>query len=223
MNFKDSSLDKSQIEYMWEHDFIDDRLWSIYRESCRKDFNSPRCKYFQYELQLDEQQVNPYSTSFYIADVYEVCKTPKTSETFRMLEAVRKFRNLGKNKNQPLQFQQHKVTESDLGEIDECPNDVGAQNYWNLNKYHYHVDHTGKTWAPCINIRYTITEDGSMKEYAQIFLNKAIKVWLFNGDWDDVVPYRDTENNLEILKIPKTGEWDPWYVGEHHAGFYQVY
>lgn len=29
-------------------------------------------------------------------------------------------------------------------------------------------------------------------QYIQIFLNKAIKVWLFNGDWDDVVPYRDT-------------------------------
>jgi hypothetical protein len=31
-----------------------------------------------------------------------------------------------------------------------------------------------------------------MNQYATIFLNKAIKVWLFNGDWDDVVPYRDT-------------------------------
>lgn len=68
-----------------------------------------------------------------------------------------------------------------------------------------------------------MTEDGSMKEYGQILLNKAIKVWLFNGDWDDVVPYRDTENNLEILKIAKNGQWDPWYVGQHHAGFYQVY
>lgn len=48
MNFKDNSLDKSEIEYMWEHDFIDDRLWGIYRESCRKDFHSPRCRYFQY-------------------------------------------------------------------------------------------------------------------------------------------------------------------------------
>lgn len=66
MNFKDSSLDKSQIEYMWEHDFIDDRLWGIYRESCRKDFESPRCKYFQYELDLDQQQLNPYSTNVII-------------------------------------------------------------------------------------------------------------------------------------------------------------
>jgi hypothetical protein len=52
-----------------------------------------------------------------------------------------------------------------------------------------------------------------MNQYATIFLNKAVRVWLFNGDWDDVVPYRDTEKNLEALKIAKTGEWDPWFSG----------
>lgn len=89
---------------MWEHDFIDDRLWGIYRDSCRKDFASPRCKYFQYELELDQQQVNPYSNYFSIPDVYEVCKYVGSTEAIRMLDAVRKFRNLGKNKKQPLEF-----------------------------------------------------------------------------------------------------------------------
>jgi hypothetical protein len=46
---------------MFEHDFIDDRLWTIYREACARDFYSPRCQYFQYELEMDEDQVNPYS------------------------------------------------------------------------------------------------------------------------------------------------------------------
>lgn len=66
MNFGDDSLDKSEIEYMWEHDFIDDRQWTIYQESCKKDFHSPRCQYFQYELALDQSDVNPYSTIFLI-------------------------------------------------------------------------------------------------------------------------------------------------------------
>ena len=60
-----------------------------------------------------------------------------------------------------------------------------------------------------------------MKEYHQIFLNKAVKVWLYNGDWDDVVPYRDTEKNLKELRMEKEGDWEPWFVGTHHAGFYQ--
>jgi hypothetical protein len=49
---------------MLEHDFVDDRLWGIYKQSCAKDFNSPRCRYFQYELEMDQQQVNPYSILF---------------------------------------------------------------------------------------------------------------------------------------------------------------
>lgn len=44
-----------------------------------------------------------------------------------------------------------------------------------------------------------------MKQYASIFLNPSVRVWLFNGDWDDVVPYRDTEKNLEAMKVEKTG------------------
>lgn len=50
-----------------------------------------------------------------------------------------------------------------------------------------------------------------------------MKIWLYNGDWDDVVPYRDTEKNLNKLKASRTGEWTAWYYGEHHAGFYQEY
>jgi hypothetical protein len=48
MNFAHNSLERAQIEYLNEHDFIDDRLWNIYSSSCTRDFNSPRCKYFLY-------------------------------------------------------------------------------------------------------------------------------------------------------------------------------
>lgn len=44
-----------------------------------------------------------------------------------------------------------------------------------------------------------------MAEYEQIFLNKGIKVWMFSGDWDDVVPYPDTVHNLKLLKRKKVG------------------
>jgi hypothetical protein len=71
----------------------------------------------------------------------------------------------------------------------------------------------GKNWTVCSNIKYTITPEGSMDEYKTIFLNTAIKVWLFNGDWDDVVPYPDTEKGLEKLRRTKIGSFDPWFVG----------
>jgi serine carboxypeptidase-like clade 2 len=110
-----------------------------------------------------------------------------------------------------------------LGEIPDCPSDNGAISYWNLNKYAYKTDKVNKTWQVCTGINYEISERGSMQEYRNIFLNGGVKVWLFSGDWDDVVPYPDTEKNVDQFHRPKAGEWSPWNVGEHHAGFYQIY
>ena len=88
----------------------------------------------------------------------------------------------------------------------------------------YHVDRVNKTWAACDDdTPYDITVEASMEEFRQIFLNKAIKVWLFSGDWDDVVPYPDTIYNLNLLRKKKQGNQESWFVGENHAGFYQLY
>ena len=46
-----------------------------------------------------------------------------------------------------------------------------------------------------------------MDEYRRILANRGVKVWLFSGDWDDVVPFTDTEKNVEILTMNKVGEW----------------
>jgi serine carboxypeptidase-like clade 2 len=62
-----------------------------------------------------------------------------------------------------------------------------------------------------------------MNEYRRILANRGVKVWLFSGDWDDVVPFTDTEQNVEVLARNKVGEWNPWNVGDQHAGFYQLY
>jgi serine carboxypeptidase-like clade 1 len=68
-----------------------------------------------------------------------------------------------------------------------------------------------------------MSERGSMLEYRRILLNRGVKVWLFSGDWDDVVPFTDTEKNVDKLFQPKVGEWNSWNVGDQHAGFYQMY
>jgi carboxypeptidase C (cathepsin A) len=62
-----------------------------------------------------------------------------------------------------------------------------------------------------------------MDEYRQIFTNGALRVWLYSGDFDDVVPFTDTEKNVDQLFRSKAGEWTSWNVKEQHAGFFQAY
>eukprot|EP00178_Gracilaria_changii_P001489 TRINITY_DN12016_c0_g2_i1.p1 TRINITY_DN12016_c0_g2~~TRINITY_DN12016_c0_g2_i1.p1 ORF type:complete len:105 (+),score=2.72 TRINITY_DN12016_c0_g2_i1:657-971(+) len=87
--------------------------------------------------------------------------------------------------------------EEKLEEIPECPSDKGAIDYWNLNKYAYHVENISKTWSVCARLKYTMTERGSIQEYKRILFNGGIRVWLYSGDFDDVVPFTDTEKNVE--------------------------
>jgi hypothetical protein len=67
-------------------------------------------------------------------------------------------------------------------------------DYWNWNKHSYNVNAkaANKTWSVCANLKYNVNMKGSMQQYNDIFLNKGVKVWMYNGDWDDVVPYPDT-------------------------------
>jgi len=48
-------------------------------------------------------------------------------------------------------------------------------------------------------------------------------VWLYSGDWDDQVPYTDTVYHIKELGRKKQGNQEPWFVGDVHAGFYQLY
>lgn len=110
-----------------------------------------------------------------------------------------------------------------LGEIPDCPSQNGAISYWNLNKIPFKVDKIDKAWQACTDINYKISLRGSMAEYRRILINKGVKVWLFSGDWDDVVPFTDTEKNVDKLQRNKVGQWNAWNVGDQHAGFYQMY
>jgi serine carboxypeptidase-like clade 2 len=54
-------------------------------------------------------------------------------------------------------------------------------------------------------------------------LNRAVRIWLYNGDWDDVVPLTDTLKNLNNMNVKPNGPYTPWFVGDDHAGFYRDY
>ena len=110
-----------------------------------------------------------------------------------------------------------------MEEIPECPSDKGGINYWNMNKVAFHVENSTKTWSVCSHLNYSISQRGSMQEYRSLLTVGSIRIWLYNGDFDDVVPFVDTEKNVEKLYRFKSGEWSSWNVKDQHAGFYQVY
>ena len=46
---------------MADHALISDRLETIYRHACYKDFDSPRCMFFRYEFDIMLSYIDQYS------------------------------------------------------------------------------------------------------------------------------------------------------------------
>lgn len=76
----------------------------------------------------------------------------------------------------------------------------GVFNYFNLNEEAYHAK-KHKWNGPCAeDIKYTIDLDGSMQSYRILLsrlFSKSYQIVLYNGDWDDVVPYHDTIKSIK--------------------------
>lgn len=61
MNFQDGSMEKSSIQYMINHEFIDPELISYWKTSCQLDDESAGCSYFISRYETDLRDLNPYS------------------------------------------------------------------------------------------------------------------------------------------------------------------
>jgi hypothetical protein len=60
------------------------------------------------------------------------------------------------------------------------------------------------TWnGPCAsNITYRMDLKGSMSSYKYLLSRiDQYSITLYNGDWDDVVPYLDTLKNMKKLNL----------------------
>jgi serine carboxypeptidase-like clade 2 len=54
-------------------------------------------------------------------------------------------------------------------------------------------------------------------------LQAGLKVFIFSGDWDDVVPFTDTIRNLLKTGLKMQGVPAPWKIKEQHFGFIRTY
>lgn len=80
--------------------------------------------------------------------------------------------------------------------------------------------------GPCAtNITYHINPAGSMAAYRYLLSREVSRtqIVLYNGNWDKVVPYLDTVKNIKALNLEEAYIYHPWFAGDQHAGFSQLY
>uniref|UniRef100_A0A0D9Y3I3 Carboxypeptidase n=1 Tax=Oryza glumipatula TaxID=40148 RepID=A0A0D9Y3I3_9ORYZ len=191
------------FEYWWTHGLISDDTYQKLQVAC--DFESSAhaseaCNKIYEVAEAEQGNIDAYS-------IYTpTCK--KTSFLKRML--IR-----GNSPWLPRGY-------------DPCTEKYSTK-YYNLPEVQkaFHANVTGipYAWTTCSDDLFYYWKDSprSMLPIYRELIAAGLRIWVFSGDADSVVPLTATRYSIDALYLPTVTNWYPWYDDEEVAGWCQVY
>lgn len=104
-----------------------------------------------------------------------------------------------------------------------------SQIYFNLPEVqkamHANITGINYPWKTCSDIVGNYWGDSplSMLPIYQELITAGLRIWVFSGDTDSVVPVTATRYSIDALKLPTVTNWYPWYDNGKVGGWSQVY
>uniref|UniRef100_J3KWL5 Carboxypeptidase n=2 Tax=Oryza brachyantha TaxID=4533 RepID=J3KWL5_ORYBR len=104
-----------------------------------------------------------------------------------------------------------------------------STKYYNLPEVQkaFHANVTGipYAWTTCSDDLFYYWKDSprSMLPIYRELIAAGLRIWVFSGDADSVVPLTATRYSIDALHLPTVTNWYPWYDDDEVAGWCQVY
>ncbi|XP_022158143.1 serine carboxypeptidase II-2 isoform X2 [Momordica charantia] len=101
--------------------------------------------------------------------------------------------------------------------------------YFNLPEVQkaLHVDpkHAPAMWETCSELINTNWKDsaGSVLDIYRELIHSGLRIWVFSGDTDSILPITSTRYSIDALELPQTGPWHAWYDDGQVGGWIQEY
>ncbi|KAF3433914.1 hypothetical protein FNV43_RR25017 [Rhamnella rubrinervis] len=90
---------------------------------------------------------------------------------------------------------------------------------------HANVTGISYPWKTCSDIvgNYWADSPLSMLPIYRELIAAGMRIWVYSGDTDAVVPVTATRYSIDALKLPTITNWYPWYDNRKVGGWSQVY
>ncbi|TVU18545.1 hypothetical protein EJB05_34650 [Eragrostis curvula] len=90
---------------------------------------------------------------------------------------------------------------------------------------HANVTGINYTWTTCSDTIGDNWGDAprSMLPIYKELIAAGLRIWVFSGDTDAVVPLTSTRYSIDALGLPTMASWYPWYDNKQVGGWSQVY
>ncbi|KAK7266562.1 hypothetical protein RIF29_19210 [Crotalaria pallida] len=196
------------VTYWWSHAMISDQTYRQLISTCdfHRQKESDECELL-YSYAMDQEFGN--------IDQYNIYAPPCNNSDGSIRRSMR------------LPHRPHKAFRQ-LSGYDPC-SEKYAEIYYNRRDVQkaLHANTTGISykWTACsevLNRNWNDTDVSVLPIYRQLIAH-GIRVWVFSGDVDSVVPVTATRYSLEQLKLGTKIPWYPWYVKKQVGGWTEVY
>ncbi|GJX58287.1 serine carboxypeptidase-like protein 27 [Tanacetum coccineum] len=114
------------------------------------------------------------------------------------------------------------------GAYDPCTEKYAIQ-YFNLPEvqkaFHANITKLSYPWKTCSDIvgEYWTDSPLSMLPIYKELIAAGLRVWVFSGDTDSVVPLTATRYSIDALNLTTVANWYAWYDNSKVAGWSQIY
>ncbi|RHN71882.1 putative carboxypeptidase D [Medicago truncatula] len=202
------------IDYAWSHAVISDETHKLLKTNCEfKSSEDILSKDDVCNKGLDEmfKQYNEI-------DIYSLY-TPTCLANKGISKPMQKVMKRSSNKD---------MIPKVMGGYDPCLDDY-AKIFYNRpdvqKALHASDGHNLKNWSICND---DIFHDWAQSKRSIIPIYKkliptGLRIWLYSGDTDGRVPVLSTRYSINLLGLPITKPWSPWYNEKQVSGWYQEY
>ncbi|XP_052195126.1 serine carboxypeptidase-like 25 [Diospyros lotus] len=201
------------VTYWWSHAMISDRTYRQLINTC--DFSqqkeSDQCESL-YSYAMDQEFGN--------IDQYNIYSPPcNVNSDGTTAPATRRAIRLP-HRRHPIfrQISGYDPCTEKYAEIYYNRQDVQKALHANITKIPY-------KWTACseeLNRDWNDTDASILPIYREL-ISAGLRIWVFSGDVDSVVPVTATRYSLAQLKLSTKIPWYPWYVKKQVGGWTEVY
>lgn len=202
------------VMYWWSHAMISDRTYQQLMSSCnfRQPEVSSECdSIFSYAMGQEFGHIDPYN-------IY----APPCNATSKS-NGVRHVRR----RRPRIPHRPHSNFRKIAG-YDPCTENY-AELYFNRpdvqSALHANTTKIPYKWTSCsdaLNNNWNDTVLSVLPIYREMMAS-GLRVWVYSGDVDSVVPVTATRQSLHHLKLATKVPWYPWYVDKQVGGWTEVY
>ncbi|XP_009792407.1 serine carboxypeptidase 24-like [Nicotiana sylvestris] len=194
------------VTYWWSHSMISDNTYKKIMHSC--NFTSENSS-----KQCDNAVTYAVSHEFGQIDQYSIY-TPSCKVEQNETQKYVRFKNT--------------IIHRKLSGYDPCTENY-AEKYYNRADVQkaMHANTTGisYSWTACSDIllkNWKDSDDSMLPIYKKL-MAAGLRIWVFSGDTDSVVPVTATRFSLSHLNLKIKTPWYPWYSGSQVGGWTEVY